>query len=128
DAGDSLSIGAASSGVVSYLGLRGGFEVAPVLGSLSRDSLAKVGPEPLVTGARLQARHRPRRPVEPGPAPRPLPQAGDVVTLDIHLGPRDDWFTDRGLAVLTTQDWQVTTEISRTGKRLAGDRPLERSD
>ena len=48
--------------------------------------------------------------------------------LDVVLGPRTDWFTQKGLATLLAQDWQVTAESSRVGMRLAGVEPLERRD
>ncbi|WP_354424621.1 hypothetical protein [Mesorhizobium abyssinicae] len=62
------------------------------------------------------------------PWPQMLPKAGDTVTLDILLGPRTDWFTEKGLETLLAQDWQVTAESSRVGVRLAGVEPLERGD
>ena len=128
DAGDKLHIGAPKEGMLSYLGLRGGFDIAPVLGSRSRDTLAKVGPEPLAPGAGLALGTAPLRPVESALSPRDLPQVGQIVTLDVHLGPRDDWFTEAGLARFTSQLWHVSNEISRTGKRLQGEEPLERRD
>src|SRR5690606_39458729 len=57
-----------------------------------------------------------------------LPASGDCVTIDVVLGPRDDWFTPAGLQALTGQPWRVTPEVSRVGKRLSGAAPLERRD
>ena len=65
--------------------------------------------------------------VDPGRAePSRLPRAGETVTLDILLGPRTDWFTDKGVETLLNQDWQVTADASRVGLRLSGTVPLER--
>jgi allophanate hydrolase subunit 2 len=57
-----------------------------------------------------------------------LPSAGDIVTLDVVLGPRTDWFTQKGVETLTGQLWQVTPQSNRVGIRLAGAVPLERKD
>lgn len=59
--------------------------------------------------------------------PLALPQPGDTVTLDVVLGPRTDWFTPQGLAMLTGQTWQVTQQSNRVGMRLHGAQPLERA-
>jgi allophanate hydrolase subunit 2 len=56
------------------------------------------------------------------------PAAGEVVTLDVVLGPRTDWFTQKGIETLAGQLWQVTPQSNRVGIRLAGDVPLERRD
>ncbi|ASV88338.1 hypothetical protein CES85_3331 (plasmid) [Ochrobactrum quorumnocens] len=126
--GDELSLGIPPEGMLSYLALRGGFEVEPVLGSAARDTLAKVGPSPIVEGNILVPANRPALAVSSdASAPRALPRAGKVVTLDIVLGPRTDWFTQQGLATLTSQDWDVTPESSRVGMRLQGAKTIERA-
>ena len=58
---------------------------------------------------------------------RPLPQAGDLVELDITLGPRADWFTAAALEDLVTQRWTVTPQSNRIGLRLTAARPLSRA-
>ena len=42
-AGDTLMLGQPATGLRSYVAVRGGFVIAPVLGSASRDTLAKIG-------------------------------------------------------------------------------------
>ncbi len=51
--GDVVTLGHAPRGARSYLAIRGGFAVAPVLGSAATDTLAVVGPEPVTAGASL---------------------------------------------------------------------------
>ncbi len=127
DAGDELSLGVPPEGARSYLALRGGFVVEPVLGSAATDTLAKVGPAPMRAGDVLIPANRPAAAVDPDrPEPQPLPRAGEVVTLDVTLGPRTDWFTEKGVETLLKQEWLVTAESSRVGMRLSGDEPLER--
>lgn len=129
DAGDTLTIGAPDRGMVSYLGIRGGFAAETVMGSCARDTLAGIGPEPVVAGTHLSLAAS--RPLAVSPCPLPaaaLPRAGEVVSIDIVVGPRDDWFTAAGLRALTGQDWLVTPEVSRVGKRLSGPAPLQHRD
>jgi len=130
DDGEELRLGTATSGVRSYVAVRGGPDVLPVLGSLATDVLAGLGPAPLGPGDVL-----PVLPVSSGQAPvgapdpsdRPLPSGtGDVVPLDIVLGPRDDWFDPGQIDRLTGQDWTVSPRSNRVGVRLDGV-ALERS-
>jgi KipI family sensor histidine kinase inhibitor len=125
--GDELTLGHPERGLRSVIGVRGGLDAAPVLGSRATDTLAGLGPEPLTPGAVLAIGDAARHPVEPGAVLRDLPASGDLVELDITLGPRDDWFTAHALEVLTTQEWTVTPRSDRVGIRLQGDVPLERS-
>jgi KipI family sensor histidine kinase inhibitor len=132
DDGDVLAIGAPEAGVRCYLAARGGFAVEPVLGSCATDTLARVGPAPLTDGmtiavgatvprARLSA-------VAPDCTPGlALPTADSVVTLDVVLGPRTDWFMPDAVVTLLSQQWRVTPQSSRVGMRLSGATPLARS-
>jgi KipI family sensor histidine kinase inhibitor len=128
--GDVLQIDQPTSGARCYVAVRGGYRVAPVLGSASTDTLAHVGPPALQRGQLLQV-----QPVQGAQAvvgaaqlpPQGLPAAGAEVVLDVELGPRTDWFTPEAVALLAAQRWQVTPQSNRVGLRLAGDTPLARS-
>jgi KipI family sensor histidine kinase inhibitor len=129
DAGDELVLEFPSEGTRSYLAIRGGFAVEQVLTSAATDTLAKVGPAPIMAGDVLVPANEPASAVDPyRPTPANLPKAGEVATLDVVLGPRTDWFTQQALSTLLTQEWQVTAESSRVGVRLAGTEPLERTN
>lgn len=121
DAGDEIQIDAPAAGMRSYLALRGGFQVRPVLGSASTDTLAHIGPAPLDAGSVLAPAGRPAGAVHPPEGGPNLPAAGDLVTLPVTLGPRTDWFSDKMLRHFLAQEWQVTAQSSRVGIRLAGD-------
>ncbi|MCW0000701.1 5-oxoprolinase/urea amidolyase family protein [Pararhizobium sp. YC-54] len=129
--GDVVTLGHAPKGMRSYLALRGGFAVKPVLGSAATDTLAVVGPDPVSTGTVLTI-----EPETKGLAPVSLteapafdhPASGETVTLDVVMGPRSDWFTKAGIATLSGQLWQITPQSNRVGIRLSGDVPLERKD
>ncbi|GHC75086.1 allophanate hydrolase [Nocardiopsis terrae] len=117
--GAELTLGAPERGLRSYLGVRGGVDVPPVLGSRSTDVLAGLGPEVPVAGDVL--------PVGPAPAAFPNldhapvgPVGGDRVELRVELGPREDWFTERARTALLSGDYEVTPRSDRVGARLAG--------
>ncbi len=131
EASDVVTLGHPPAGMRSYLAVRGGFSVNPVLGSAATDTLAVVGPEPVGAGAvlALADEREGLTSVSLTETPAfPAPKPGDVVTLDVVLGPRTDWFTEAGLARLTDQLWTVTPQSSRVGIRLSGDQPIERRD
>jgi KipI family sensor histidine kinase inhibitor len=126
--GDRVTLGAPPAGLRSYLAIRGGFAVEPVLGSLSTDTLAQVGPKPLAVGDRLGVHAGiGGRAVALDESPAfDMPRTDEVVTLDVVMGPRSDWFTPEALALLAQQTWSVTPQSNRVGIRLSGETPLER--
>jgi KipI family sensor histidine kinase inhibitor len=130
EAGDRVTLGFAPRGARSYLAIRGGFRVAPVLGSASTDTLAVVGPEPVIAGSQLLIEERKDLLAVSLDEPPPFdcPAAGDIVTLDVIMGPRSDWFTERGISTLSQQLYTVTPQSNRVGIRIEGAEPLERKD
>ncbi|MDY0984221.1 urea amidolyase family protein [Microbacterium sp. CFBP9023] len=125
--GDELTLGHPTSGLRYVIAVRGGVAVDTALDSRASDTLAGLGPDPLAAGDVLRIGDSARHPVEPEVTPRTLPASGDVVDLEITLGPRDDWFTPAALSTLAGQEWTVTPRSDRVGIRLEGDRPLARS-
>jgi KipI family sensor histidine kinase inhibitor len=127
--GDVLALGEPRAGIRSYLAVRGGFDVAPVLGSLSTDTLARIGPPAVATGDVLPLRSVAAGALvgTPETPPADLPTLQEEVVLDIVLGPRTDWFTPDAIALLCSQSWAVTPQSNRVGIRLAGDVPLARA-
>ncbi|MGR6916017.1 5-oxoprolinase subunit C family protein [[Actinomadura] parvosata] len=120
--GGELRLGAPEWGLRTYLAVRGGIAVEPVLGSRSTDSLSGLGPAPLRAGTLL-----PVGPPEgkisvdlaPPPGPRPA-------VLRVLPGPRDDWFVPEAMAQLCGRPYTVTQDSNRVGVRLLGAR-LERA-
>lgn len=121
DAGDEITIAPPAAGMRSYLALRGGYDIATVLGSCATDTLAQVGPDPIVAGMVLACADRPVTATTPPPTAPQLPRAGDVVELPVTMGPRTDWFPPAEIARFLAQEWLVTPASSRVGIRLAGD-------
>ncbi|WP_162570317.1 5-oxoprolinase/urea amidolyase family protein [Variovorax sp. SRS16] len=127
--GDTVALAEPRAGVRSYLSVRGGFAIAPVLGSCATDTLARVGPPPLAVGDVLRVRAVTAGGVVGAPEtpPADLPTLQEEVVLDIVLGPRTDWFAADAIERLCSQPWQVTPQSSRVGIRLAGEQPLVRT-
>lgn len=117
--GSALRLGFAAQGTRTYLGVRGGFDVRPVLGSRSFDVLAGLGPAPLSAGDRLVI----------GPRPTGLPVVGlvpsrttvtGVVELVVRRGVRSEWFDDAGWRDLLGGTFEVSDASNRVGLRLSG--------
>lgn len=125
--GDELTLGHPERGLRSVIAVRGGFAPAATLDSRATDTLAGLGPAPLAAGDLLPLGAAAVSAVEPDPVPRALPASGELASLEITLGPRDDWFTAAGVEALTAQEWTVTPRSDRVGIRLHGDVPLERA-
>jgi biotin-dependent carboxylase-like uncharacterized protein len=119
--GQVLSLGSPNSGLRSYLAVRGGIEVAPVLGSRSYDVMSAIGPRPLQVGDVLNVGDHTDDYPELDQAPV-ASIADDLLEVLVVPGPRDDWFTDPDALVHT--DWIATDRSDRVGMRLAG-RPLQ---
>ena len=118
--GGRLAVGRPATGLRTYVAVRGGIAVPKVLGSRARDTLGRLGPEPLAAGDLVPMGRPGRRPL-PGSDLVPVPAAGDgplVVTID--PGPRTDWLSPEALAVLTGADYEVATDSDRVGVRLRG--------
>ena len=125
-AGSVLALGTPRQGLRSYVAVRGGVDVPPVLGSRSTDTLSGLGPPPLTPGTLLPvgdlAGEEPFVDVAPvGPPP-------DRPVLRVLPGPRRDWLDDAAWAALTTQEWRVGSDSDRVGLRLTGPRLIRARD
>jgi KipI family sensor histidine kinase inhibitor len=128
--GDRLTLAAPTAGLRSYVAVRGGFTVQPVLGSCSTDTLANLGPPPIAVGDVIGIHTFTRGGIVgiAEDAPPELPTAAKDVILDVVMGPRTDWFTLEAVALLASQPWRVTPQSNRVGLRLLGAEPLTRSN
>lgn len=131
--GETLEIGAPRAGLRDYVAIAGGFKAPGILGSSATDTMSGIGPAPLHAGQLLPSQAAAKAPIRPTPTvglpepwPANLPQVGRATTLEVMLGPRDDWFTEAALAAFVEQEWTVTIQSNRVGLRLAGATPLER--
>jgi biotin-dependent carboxylase-like uncharacterized protein len=117
--GDVLALGVPARGLRTYVAVRGGVAVPPVLGSRATDLLSGLGPAPLRPGDRLPVgvpgRPFPAADLAPAPA---LPDR--EFRLRVLPGPRDDWFPATAWRTLVGARWTATSRSNRVGVRLAG--------
>jgi biotin-dependent carboxylase-like uncharacterized protein len=126
-AGSTLTVASVHDGLRAWLAVDGGIAVARELGSASTDTLTGLGPAPVRAGTRLPL-GAPTPAATPGTA---VPRAGggEVTTLRVVLGPRDDWLTPASALALTETVYVVSPDSDRVGVRLrsADGTVLERS-
>lgn len=114
--GQRLHLGTPVSGLRSYVAVRGGIDLPLLLGSRSRDTLAGLGPPPLVAGDRI--------PVGSDTGGEMLVDAVPPLSYDVRpvlrvvRGPHDDWVADADELVRVT--WRVAGDSDRVGLRLEG--------
>lgn len=115
--GTTVTIGPARSGLRGYLAVRGGWNVRPVMGSRSRDTLADLGPEPLQRGTGLPI----GADAGPFPATDHAPCARAPSHLDLPLLPAPRGHTLLlPRAALADLQWTVSPASDRIGVRLIG--------
>jgi biotin-dependent carboxylase-like uncharacterized protein len=114
-AGAAITVRPPDDGMRYYVAVRGGFAVAPVLGSRSFDTLSGLGP-PLAAGDYVEIGPDPLTPLTTDLGFRqPL-----TTLISISEGPRRDWFTEEAWSVLTGQEFVVSASGNRVGARLTG--------
>ena len=119
--GQMISLGTPSAGLRTYLAVRGGICVTPVLGSRSYDVMSAIGPSPLRAGDRLPIGEHTADYPELDQAPVAA-LTGTAVELLVVPGPRDDWLVDPD--ALVHMDWVASDHSDRVGMRLIG-HPLQ---
>jgi biotin-dependent carboxylase-like uncharacterized protein len=105
----------------TYVAVRGGLDIEPVLGSVSQDTLSAIGPPPLGNGARLRIGADPGMPMLVDHGVRPPHRSARI---RIWPGPRADWFGGDVVGRLCAEEWTIAAG-SRIGARLTGE-PIER--
>jgi biotin-dependent carboxylase-like uncharacterized protein len=115
-AGAQVRLGTPACGLRTYVAVRGGLAVDPVLGSRATDTVAGLGPPVVSAGDELPVGASPGSPV---PAVDVAPQAGST-TLRVVLGPRHDWFAADAVTAFLRTAWTVTDDANRVGLRLDG--------
>jgi len=117
-AGAVVGLGRPGAGLRTYVAVRGGIDVAPVLGSRATDQLSGIGPAVPRVGDVLPIGAD--RGPWPGVDVAPVPEPPTPCVLRVRLGPRVDWFTADAARVLTAAPYTVTPDSNRIGIRLDG--------
>jgi len=115
--GQVISLGTPHAGMRSYLAVRGGFDVSPVLGSRSFDVMSAIGPRPLQAGDIVAVGPQAGEYPELDQAPVAAIE-GRLLDLQVIPGPRDDWFVNPDALVHNV--WVATDRSDRVGMRLSG--------
>ncbi|GGK70410.1 biotin-dependent carboxyltransferase family protein [Ornithinimicrobium pekingense] len=119
-----LTLGQPAAGLRSYVAVRGGIDVPPVLGSRSTDVLSGLGPKVVEAGDVLPVGTTDRPVPGVDVAPVPVPTLGPLV-VPVQPGPRRDWFEDSAWSGFLSASFTVDSRSNRIGVRLAG-HPLPR--
>lgn len=115
--GQVIELQTPDAGMRSYLAVRGGLDVEPVLGSRSYDVMSAIGPRPLQAGDELPIGHHTDDYPELEQAP--VARIADrMIELRVVPGPREDWFADPDALVHTV--WVASDHSDRVGMRLTG--------
>lgn len=121
-AGDVLVLGRPERGLRTYVAVRGGIDVPPVLGSRASDRLGGIGPAPLAAGDVLPVgRAGAGRPADGGSTRAEPSDGADDVVLRVEPGPHAHWFEPRWPGVLCAPEGFVVAPSSdRVAVRLDG--------
>ena len=115
-AGSVVRLGVPEHGLRSYVAVRGGIDLPPVLGSRSHDVMAGLGPPPLSGGDVLPVGTATDEFLKVDLMPPPRFDA--EVVLSLVRGPRDEWVEDVEMLVRT--EWTASERTNRIGMRLEG--------
>ena len=125
--GATLTLGMPATGLRTYVTVRGGIDVPPVLGSRSTDTLSQLGPPPVSVGDVLPVGPPGRDFPTVDHAAHPSPGSNDPAVLEVLPGPRAAWVGGwaTGLGGLLGVERHVSADSDRAGVRLAGS-PVQR--
>jgi biotin-dependent carboxylase-like uncharacterized protein len=123
-AGSELRLAPPGTGLRTYVAVRGGFDVPPILGSRSTDILSGLGPPVVQPGDRIAVGNARGEDLHVDMAPVSDPDGG-LVTVRVAPGPRQDWFSEEAWSSLVSQTYAVSSDSNRVGLRLEGE-PLTR--
>jgi KipI family sensor histidine kinase inhibitor len=126
DSGQRLAIGEVGPGLRTYVGVAGGLQRAPVMGSLATDTLSWIGPGPLRRGDRLATGeiggpihdHLSLRAVQLAAGRFEESWSRGAATLRVVGGPHTPWFSANVLEDLTSRQFLVQGASDRVGVRL----------
>ncbi len=122
--GQTLALTSSKVGVRSYIGIAGGVDTPPWLGSRSTFHKAGVGG---MEGRALKkgqvvpvakGKGTPGRRAKPNC--RPTFATDKIWTIEVVAGPNDDWVDEAGHKRFLSTDWKLSSKSDRTGFRLEG--------
>lgn len=125
--GDVLDCGTAKSGMRGYLAVAGGFDIAPVMGSMSTNLKCKIGGfegRKLKSGDVLPLRLPQGKLYGMSARTVELKSHSGIATVHVISGPQDDYFSQNGKNTFYSETYTVTGDSDRMGIKLDGS-PIE---
>lgn len=123
---ETLTFSAATSGMRTYLAVRGGIDVPVIMGSRSTNLKCRLGGldgRPLKAGDIVPCRDVYDEFYKHLIHSAPKEDFGsDEITVRVLLGPQDDYFTERGIKTFLNGTYMVTNESDRMGCKLSGEK------
>lgn len=126
-AGDRLTLSMAKSGMRCYLAVGGGFDIAPVMGSMSTNLKVKLGGwqgRKLQAGDRIPLRRSANLAQQGTCKCVPENDHPQVTTVRVMFGPQKEYFTQDGIDTFLSAMYKVSGQSDRMGVRLEGS-PIE---
>ena len=126
-AGDRLILSVAKTGLRGYLAVAGGFDIAPVMGSMSTNLKVKLGGwqgRKLQAGDQLPLRRSANLKLQGTCRCEPENDYPQVAKVRVMLGPQEDYFTQTGIHTFLSAMYKVSDKSDRMGVRLDGS-PIE---
>lgn len=126
-AGDKLTLGMAKTGMRGYLAVAGGFDIAPIMGSMSTNLKVKLGGwqgRKLQAGDRIPLRRSANLTQQGTCSCAPENDYPPTATVRVMLGPQEDFFTQAGIDTFLSAMYKVSEQSDRMGIRLDGS-PIE---
>jgi len=123
--GDTLKLGAASSGMRTYLAVSGGFDLPFVMGSLSTNLKCGLGGfqgRKLRAGDVLPLRETLELSLIGARKTAPENDYKKNITVRVVLGPQEDYFTQKGIETFLGSRYTVSGQSDRMGVRLEGNK------
>ncbi|MBM3508610.1 MAG: biotin-dependent carboxyltransferase family protein [Alphaproteobacteria bacterium] len=120
--GQTITVGDATHGLRGYLAVDGGFDVAPVLGSLAVHTRSRIGP---LEGRTLRAGDRlPLKSPSPSPGPERRYDSGALpgaeAAVRVVAGPQDRYFSPADCAAFLAAEHVLTEKCDRMGYQIRG--------
>jgi len=123
--GDVLTMKFAKSGMRSYLAVAGGFDISPVMGSMSTNLKCALGGfegRKLKGGDIIPLRREISIDYIGERSTEPENDYPDSITVRVVIGPQEDYFTDGGINTFLSSEYTVSDKSDRMGIRLDGEK------
>lgn len=134
NSGDTLEFGIAKTGCISYLSIKGGFDIPVVFGSKSitpREKIGGIKGRPILDGDYISIKKITRNNSSEilGLKKEYIPKYDkDIEIVRVLRGPHEKYFKKRGIQTFYNSIYEVSDNIDRTAYRLIGEKIEQQVD